>query len=201
MLVFVTTIVATFLFQSCSNASTYPPAKTQELNAARGATSLLPTSPSLLNASTLTTHTYPIHCYREGDVHTSLEGCRPTINQFRSFPAYRTRQLFRMGRFPLLPRQPPFILHYPGADCAIGVACVLPFRDDLFSWEQVRAAALAVAAECEDSYGYGGWTSVGQGMGWDVRVLGWVEDAGGANGTVVGEEVDGMASTILVSDS
>ena len=200
MILVVTTIIATFLFQCCSKAFTYPPAETHDLNAARRATSLLPTSPSLFNASSLTTHTYPIHCYNEGDVHTSLAGCRPSLNVIRSCPAYRTRQLFRMGRSPLLPRSPPLIITHPSADCAIGVACVLPFQDDYFSWEQVRAAALAVAVECEDRDGYGGWTSVGQGVGWDVRVLGWVEDAGEVNGTMLGEEVDGMASTLLVAD-
>ena len=201
MLVFVTTIIATFLFQTCSKASIYPPAETHDLNAVLRATSILPTSPSLLNASSLTTHPHSVHCFQEGETKTNLTGCRPTLNRIRNFPAYHTRQLFRMARYPLFPNKPPVIIHDPGADCAIGVACLLPFRDDVFSWEQVRAAALAVAVECEDSYGYGGWTSVGQGVGWDVRVLGFEEDAGGANGTVAGEEVDGMASTVLVADS
>ena len=76
-----------------------------------------------------------------------------------------------------------------------------PYRDDMFSWEQLRAAALAVAEDCEDSFGYGGWTLVGEGVGWNVKVLGFREGAGGVNGTVVGDEVDGMAGTGLVADS
>lgn len=93
------------------------------------------------------------------------------------------------------------IIHVEGADCAIGLACKYPYRDDMFSWENVRAAAMAIEVDCEDNYGYGGSTSVGNGVGWYVRVVGIAEDAGGLNGTVVGEEVDGTASTVLVADS
>ena len=201
MLVLVTTVFTVLLFQCYSKAFAYPPAKTHELNAARRATSLLSPSPGLFNASTLTIQTGPITCFREGDVKTSLAGCRPTLNRIRTFPAYRTRQLFRMSRYPLAPAKPPMIIHVGAADCAIGLACEQPFRDDMFSWEDVRAAATEVAVNCEDNYGYGGWTPVGAGVGWHVKVLGFVEDAGGVNRTVVGEEVDGTANMVLVADS
>ncbi len=202
MLVFVTTVFTVFLFQCYSKAFAYPPAKTHELNTIRRATSLLSPSPSLFNASALTIQTGPITCFDEGDSKTTLAGCRPTLNKIRTFPAYRTRQLFRMARYPRVPGgRPPMIIHVGRADCAIGLACNQPYRDDMFSWEDVRAAAIRVAEDCEDNYGYGGWTPVGEGVGWHVKVLGFVEDAGGVNGTVVGEEVDGTANTVLVADS
>ena len=201
MLVFVTTVFTAFLFQCCSKAFVYPPAKTHELNTIRRATSLLSSSPGLLNATTLTIQARPIHCFSEGDTKTSLAGCRPTLNRIRTFPSYRTRQLFRMDRYPLAPTRPPLIIYVGEADCAIEVACVEPFRDDMFSWYEVREAATAVVVHCERNYGYGGWTPVGEGVGWRVRVLGFEEDAGGVNGTVVGEEIDATASTVLVADS
>ena len=106
-----------------------------------------------------------------------------------------------MDRYPLTPAKPPFIINVEESDCAIEIACVQPFRDDMFSFEEVRAAAMAVVVDCEENYGYGGWTPVGEEVGWRVTVLGYVEDAGGVNGTVVREEVDGTASTVLVADS
>ena len=71
----------------------------------------------------------------------------------------------------------------------------------MFSWEQVRSAAMTVSAACENNPGYGGWTRVGQPNGWRVRVVGFMGGVGGVNGTGVGEGVDGMVSTVLVADS
>ncbi len=202
MVVFITTVFAAFLFQCCSKAFAYPPTNPHDLNVARRATPLLSPSPSLFNASTPTIHpNVVLECFPEGNIRTSLAGCRPTLNYIRTFPSYRTRQLFKMGRSPRLPVRPPTIIYDENADCAVEVACAEPFHEDMFSWEQVRAAATTVAADCEENYGYGGRTVVGQGVGWNVRVLGFKDDAGGVNGTVVGEEVDGTASTVLVADS
>ena len=71
----------------------------------------------------------------------------------------------------------------------------------MFSWQQVRAAAMAISEECEDNPGYGGWTPVGSGVGWEVRVLGFRDEVGGVNGTVMGEGFDGVGGTVLVADS
>ena len=201
MVVFVTTIFAIFLLQCCSKAFTYAAANPHDLNAARRATPLLSPSPSLFNASALTLQMAPVHCYPQGDNKTSFAGCRPTLNYIRTFPSYRTRQLFRMGRSPRIPEKPPLIIYKGDADCAIEVACTEPFRDDMFSWEQVRQAATEVSQDCEENYGYGGWTPLAQRVGWNVRLLGITDEAGGVKRTVVGEEVDGTASTVLLADS
>lgn len=159
------------------------------------------TPPLLLNASTPSLQTSHIHCFPSGDYKTSLAGCLPSINAILDFPLYSLRQVFLMGRFPRFPAEPPVIVHMEEADCAISIACEEPSSLDRFSWQQVRSAAGAVSESCSGIPGYGGWTPVGSGVGWHVRVFGWREGVGGLNGTVVGGGVDGMARTILVGDS
>ena len=201
MVFFVSTVFATFLFQCCSKAFAYPP---RDLNMAARSTIPLPL---LFNASALPLQTDHIHCFPSGDFKTSLAGCRPSLNYIRAFPAYSLRQIFQMGRSPSIPEpgshpvKPPIIVYVDDADCAISIACKEPFRQDTFSWQQVRAAALAIEEACEDDPGYGGWAPVGAGVGWEVRVLGFRDEVRGVNGTVMGEGADGMASTAVVADS
>ena len=196
MMLFVTTVFAAILFQWCCKTIAYPPTN----NPLHDLTSARRTTPLLFNASTLTLQTGHIDCSPDGDYKTSFAGCRPSFNRIRSFPSYRLRQIFKMDRLPRLPAKPPVVIYEEEADCAIGIACTAPYREDMFSWEQVRAAAMAIAEECEENYGYGGSTPVGQGVGWHVRVAGFRVEIGGMNETAVGEGVDGMASTVLITD-
>ena len=201
MIFFVTTVFAAFLFQCCSQAFAYPPPTTDnpphDLNVAARST----TPPLLFNTSTSTLQTSGIHCYPPGIIKSSFASCLPILNYIRTFPLYRLRQLFIMGMLPREPFTPPVILIMEGEDCAVSITSEVPWVQGMFSWEQVRSAAMAVSAACENNPGYGGWTRVGQPNGWRVRVVGFMRGVGGVNGTVVGEGVDGMVSTVLVADS
>ena len=75
------------------------------------------------------------------------------------------------------------------ADCAVEIASRSLYIEDDFSWEQVRATATDIVADCEDKGGWGGWSPIGRRTGFYVRVIGFVEEGSGGNGSVVGEEV------------
>lgn len=50
---------------------------------------------------------------------------------------------------------------------------------DAFSFEEVRRLATEIVEDCQDLGGRGGWSGIGRGVGWRVRVIG-VEFGGGS---------------------
>ena len=153
-----------------------------------------PTSPTLtlLNSSNIPTPPSPnsvVTCFMTGDHKTTVDGCRPTLNYFRTFPDYRLVQPFREGKCPKRPDKPPLIVFSGDADCAVEIASRSLYIEDDFSWEQVRATATDIVADCEDKGGWGGWSPIGRGIGFFVRVIGYVEEGSRGNGSVVGDEV------------
>lgn len=44
---------------------------------------------------------------------------------------------------------------------------------DRFSYEMVRALATDIVESCQDEGGFGGWSPIGRGVGWWVRVTGY----------------------------
>ena len=46
---------------------------------------------------------------------------------------------------------------------------------DKFSYEMVRQRATDIVEECQDYGGLGGWSPMGRGLGWYVRIIGYKE--------------------------
>ena len=113
-----------------------------------------------------------IRCLHSG-IETNVTSCRPTLNYIRTFPSYRRIQDFQEGRSPKLPETPPLYVFAVASTCAIEVACGNPSLIDRFSYEIVRALATEIVEECQDEGGFGGWSPVGRGIGWWVRVVGF----------------------------
>lgn len=147
---------------------------------------------TLLNSSNIPDPPPPnsiVTCLMTGSRKTTVDGCRPTLNQFRTFPDYRLVQPFREGKYPKRPETPPLVVFSKDADCAVEIASRSLYVEDDFSWEQVRATATDIVADCEDKGGWGGWSPIGRGIGFFVRVIGFVEEGSRGNGSVVGGEI------------
>ena len=116
-----------------------------------------------------------IECFQDGQgrVTTDVDGCRPTLNYFRSFPAYRRIQDFKEGRWPKLPSKPPYAIHHELSNCAVQIASDDPSIIDDFSFEQARALATEILEVCRDHGGFGGFAPIGHGRGWRVSVIGF----------------------------
>ncbi len=144
-----------------------------------------------------------IECFQggRGRIATDVDGCRPTLNHFRTFPNYRRLQDFIEGRCPKLPSKPPYAVHQVQSTCAIQIYSGNPLTRDAFSFEQVRALATQILEDCQDPGGYGGFAPIGRGVGWEVVVIGFklppdppyrtglFEDPGSGNGTSVPIEI------------
>ena len=117
-----------------------------------------------------------IECFHSGQDRpfTNVEGCRPTLNYFRTFPNYRLVQDFMEARYPKLPSKPPYAVHHTRSNCAVQIASTSPLVIDKFSFEQARALATEILEMCEDSGGHGGVAPIGHGTGWRVAVVGYV---------------------------
>lgn len=136
-----------------------------------------------------------LHCYeaRPGRPRTSIDGCRPTLNQIKTFPEYRRVQEFLEGWYPKFPQKPPYAVHHEDSDCAIKIASFRAKEPDLFSFEQVRILAQEILQDCEEN-GTGGIARIGRGVGWTVAVIGTEEP---------GQELSLLAANItkLTGDS
>lgn len=117
------------------------------------------------------------------EVHTSVEGCRSTLNYLRTIHTYRVRQAFQKDKSPKIAIQthegrdilcPPFRFHSVKSDCALQVDTVIEDAIDVFSFQEVRARALEILEECQDEGGYGGIGVLGQKKGWEVQVVGYL---------------------------
>lgn len=104
---------------------------------------------------------------------TDVDGCRPTLNYFRTFPKYRLIQDFMEGRYPKLPYKPPYAVHQVQSTCAVQIASGNPLTIDDFSFEQARALATEILEVCQDRGGRGGSAPIGHGVGWRVSVIGF----------------------------
>lgn len=104
---------------------------------------------------------------------TDVDGCRATLNHFRSFPKYRLFQNFMEGRYPKLPSTPPYAVHHIHSNCAVQIASGNRYTIDDFSFEQARALATEILEICQDHGGLGGAAPIGHGVGWTVTVIGW----------------------------
>ena len=116
-----------------------------------------------------------IQCLRPAETRTkiSIAGCRATLNELREFPHYRKLQAFEKGLTPKVPTPPPFEIRYPGTSCVLFVTSLGSSIIDVFSFEQIRAAALDVIEECDNSgANYGGIAPLGRGIGWTVCIYG-----------------------------
>ncbi|KAL2042751.1 hypothetical protein N7G274_004510 [Stereocaulon virgatum] len=148
-----------------------------------------PTSPPLTHFnSTALPQGFQIACSTTGNHKITVDSCRPTLNHFRVFPDYRRIQSFLEGKYPKK-EPPPLILHHKNANCGVKIASLYPLVEDRFSWEQIRATATDIVADCEDKGGWGGWSPVGTGLGFYVRVLGFVEPGSESDTSTVREGV------------
>lgn len=116
-----------------------------------------------------------IECFGSGQgrLSTDVDGCRPTLNYFRTFPKYRVIQDFMEDRYPKLPSKPPYAVHHLNSNCAVQIASGDPLAIDDFSFEQARALATEILEVCQDHGGYGGFAPIGHGVGWRVSVIGF----------------------------
>lgn len=129
-----------------------------------------------------------ITCFTSGP-RTTVAGCRVALNYMKEFPLYKTVQPFQQGRCPDIGegKKPPLLIFAQGATCAIEIATRDPLVVDAFSFEEVRQLATEIVEDCQDVGGHGGWSPVGRGIGWHVRVIGVdvEEGGGGGNGRVL----------------
>lgn len=58
---------------------------------------------------------------------------------------------------------------------------------DRFSYEMVRQKATDLVEECQEYGGMGGWSPMGRGLGWYVKIIGYKEpdESSIKNGTVL----------------
>lgn len=137
---------------------------------------LIPSNPNLasLNTSTLISP-QSIYCYEplRGRLHTTLDGCRPSLNEIRTFPRYHKKQDFVRERWPKEPHRPPYLVHNEGSDCSIKIDTSDAREAEIFSFEQARQLATDILEECA-STGVGGATPIGRAVGWYVQVIGAV---------------------------
>ncbi|KAL9123890.1 MAG: hypothetical protein Q9217_006725 [Psora testacea] len=153
----------------------------------------------LSKTNTTTTNSPPsneIICF-EASPHryrTTVTGCRPTLNEFRTYPEYARRQTFREAEYgyPRLPHPPPYVLHQAGSDCAILLGSDNEGVMGYFSFKDARTLATEIIEYCQDAGGFGGSAAIGppdpEGLGrWAVTVMGTrrVSD-GGADGGIKG---------------
>ena len=52
------------------------------------------------------------------------------------------------------------------SDCAIEIASGNPYIVDRFSYEMVRSVAIDIVEACQDVGGFGGWSPIGNCIGW-----------------------------------
>ena len=131
------------------------------------------TTPPLLPAPVGT-----IECFASGQGRpsTDVDGCRPTLNYFRTFAKYRVIQDFMEDRYPKLPSKPPYAVHHIHSNCAVQIASEDPYTLDTFSFEQARTLATEILEICQDHGGHGGVAPIGHGIGWRVSVIGFKLD-------------------------
>lgn len=132
-----------------------------------------------------------IECFSNRSQHrpTDVEGCRSTLNYFRTFPNYRRIQDFIEERCPKLPHKPPYAVHSVKSTCAVQIASEDPHIRDSFSFEQARALAIEIIEICQDHGGLGGVAPIGHGVGWRVAVIGYKLDPDPPDGTGLVEEI------------
>ncbi|KAF6225355.1 hypothetical protein HO173_012793 [Letharia columbiana] len=132
-----------------------------------------------------------IECFSSGVDRkaTDVDGCRPTLNHFRTFPNYRLIQDFMEGRYPKLPSKPPYAIHQTQSTCAVQIASGDSYTIDDFSFEQARALATEILEVCQDHGGCGGFAPIGHGVGWKVVVIGFTLPPGPPDRTGLLEEV------------
>ena len=163
-------------------------------------------SPLRISPTALSIPSVGITCYNSGD-RTTVAGCRPVLNYFKDFPHYKTIQPFQEDRSPVLAggRKPPLLIYARDVNCAIEVASKNPLIVDAFSFQEVRAKATEIVEDCQSAGGHGGWSPIGRGIGWHIRVIGVDHGnlGGRVNGTVVVEGVrrgNGTSSNGLFLD-
>ncbi len=125
-----------------------------------------------------------ISCFtaRASSRQTSVAGCRPTLNYFRSFPNYRLVQDFLQGGLyprPRIPSKPPYAVHHLHSDCAVQIASEEDGVRDDFSFEQARALATEILETCMEMGGRGGRRRLGMGWGGRLVLLGGRSRRGG----------------------
>ena len=135
----------------------------------------------LVAPSALNSH---ITCFgpASGLTPTTVDGCRPTLNELRTWPDYRRVQDFQEGVHPLEPQPPPLIVHNLASNCALQVKVRSAEIVDRFSFEQVRTLGADIVEECQGQGGFGGVAPIGRGIGWIVTVIGFEEDTTSGDG-------------------
>ena len=120
-------------------------------------------------------HPMRITCFQTGMRTTTVATCRPTLNVLRTFPFYRRVQTFQESRSPTIPDKPPLYVYVRSSDCALQLASGRPDVVDRFSYEMVRQKAIDIVEECQDYGAFGGWSPMGRGLGWYVKIIGFKE--------------------------
>ena len=139
--------------------------------------------------------------------HTTVEGCRSTLNHLRNLPAYRIKQPFQHEKYPKIPFNteegsiiltPPFRFHAAGSDCALQISTHITEAIDVFSFYDVRQVGQSILEDCQSEGGYGGVGVLGNRKGWEVQIVGFTKTMElSQNRTIFVEGYDGREQRIV----
>ena len=109
----------------------------------------------------------------------TIELCRSTLAEIRSFPAFSLKQPFEEFVRPRVEHRgkriyPPFRWAAPDGRCVIILQPLAPGIEDRFSFSDVKRVATEVLEQCESEGECGGKGKVGPSKGWIVDVFGSV---------------------------
>lgn len=105
---------------------------------------------------------------------TTVDTCRPTLNDLKDWRDYRKQQTFKTNEKPRGAHTPPMEYHNPTATCDLRLIAADPRISDEFSWLEVRALAQDILEYCQppSEDGIGGWALIGPKRAWILRVIG-----------------------------
>lgn len=135
-----------------------------------------------------------IYCFHaiEENLPTTVDGCRPGLNDISKFDDYKLVQPFVEGTprkvkdLPQKPHPPPYVITNDAADCSIKITPYVMAQTSWFSFREARALAQNILQHCEDKgLGRGGSAPIGKTKWgessplWSVTVVGKAKLAGG----------------------
>ena len=134
-----------------------------------------------LNSSTIDEHVIPTagicHKQQAHPHHATVDLCRQTLANIRSYPAFSKIQPFEAFVSPRVEQAgkinyPPFTWYIPGTRCLIELKPSAPLQSDYFSFSEIKGLATRILENCEGEGNHGGRATIGRKRAWYVDVFG-----------------------------